>query len=190
MVGALFCCPETGGWGVILAREEVQVGVASDGNGIVLLVPPLADRTKPKVSELTAAGVIKITYGLAGDGFDHQTTVNKIEADRYTLAQALSLDGTKDDSITFKYVYNRSTPTEVEAALGTPGIDYDVVKILGYPNDHVITATTKINAIIPITTSLATDVPPAKNTELYKQMTPNIRGEVAREHEITVVAGP
>lgn len=189
-MGPFFVALFRGGWGVILAREDVQVGVASDGNGIVLLVPPLADRRKPKVSELTAVGVIKITYGLAGDGFDHQTTVNKIDADRYTLAQALSLDGTKDDAVTFKYVYNRTTPTAVETALGTPGIDYDVVKILGYPNDHVITATTKINAIIPITTSLATDVPPAKNTELMKQMTPNIRGEVAREHEITVVAGP
>ena len=168
--------------------EDVQVGQAADGHGIVLLCQPFADRTKPTLAELNATTAVRITYGLAGDGFEHQTTVNKIDADRYTLAQALSLDGTKDDSITFKYVYNRTTPTEAEEALGTPGVDYDVVKILGYPNDHVFSATTKINAIIPITTSLATDVPPTKNTELMKQMTPNIRGTVAREHEITVVA--
>lgn len=171
-----------------MSNEEVQVGQAADGHGIVLLCQPLADRKKPKVAELTALSAIRITYGLAGDGFDHQTTVNKITADRYTLAQALSLDGTKDDAITFKYVYNRVTPTEVEEALGMPGVDYDVVKILGYPNDHVIDASTKINAIIPIRTSVAVDVPATKNTELMKQMTPNVRGEVTREHEITVVA--
>lgn len=171
-----------------MANEPVQVGQAADGHGIVLLCQPFADRKKPTVAELNAVSAIRITYGLAGDGFDHQTTINKVTASRFTLAQALSLDGTKQDDITFKYVYNRTTPTEVEEALGTPGVDYDVVKILGYPNDHVFSATTKINAIIPITTSLAVDVPPAENSELMKQMTPNVRGEVAREHEITVVS--
>lgn len=171
-----------------MAEEDVQVGQAADGFGIVLLCQPLADRKSPTVTELTASSVIRITYGLSKDGFDHQTTVNKVEAGRYTLRDALSLDGTTKDDVTLRWVYNRTTPTVVEEALGTPGVDYDIVKILGYPNDHVISATTKINAIIPITTSLAVDVPVAENAELLKQMTPNIRGSVAREHDITVVA--
>ena len=169
--------------------EEVQKGTASDGRGIVLLVPPLADRSKPTVSELTASGVMRITYGLATDGYDHQTDIAKITTGRYTLEQALTLDGKITDTITFKYVYNRDEPTAVEEALGTPGVDYDIVHILGYPNDHVIDEDTKINSIVPITTSIPTDIPPAENTELMKQMVPNVRGKAYREHEITVVAG-
>ena len=69
-----------------------------------------------------------------------------------------------------------------------PGVDGNIVKILGYPNDHVIDEDTKINAIIPVTTSIPRDVPPTQNSELVKVQSLNIRGKVRREHEITVQA--
>jgi hypothetical protein len=168
--------------------ESVQQGQAADGHGIVLFVPSIADIYHPTVAELTAGTVKKLTYGLATDGFDHQTSVATITVGRYTLDQALELDGVITDTVEVKWIYNRSTPTAIETALGTPGIAGNLVKILGYANDYTIAPTTKINAIIPFCTSIPRDVPPAANTELMKIQKLNVTGKVAREHEITVAA--
>ena len=172
-----------------MPNEPVQKGSPADGRGIVLWVPGadgIANVEAPTVSELTAAGVERFTYGLTPDGFNHTADVAKITSGRYTLAQALTYDGVVTDTVTLRYVYNRTTPTDVESVLSTPGVDGFLVHILGYPNDHVIAAGDKINAIIPITTSISTDVPPAQNTELVKEQVPNVRGEVGRE--VAVVA--
>jgi len=169
-----------------MTTEAVQKGVASDGHGTVLWVPAIADLTKPTIAELTAETVIALTYGLATDGFDHQTNITKITTGRYTLDQALKLDGKIEDTVTLKWVYNRTTPTAVETSLGTPGTAGNIVKILGYENGFTISETTKINAIIPVETSIPIDVPPTENTELMKQMELNVTGKVRREHEITV----
>lgn len=168
--------------------EAVQRGQAADGRGIVLWVPTIADRTKPTVSELTAASVKRLTLGLAPDGFNHGVTVATITAGRYTLEQALELDGTITDTLEVRWVYNRNTPTDIETVLGTPGVDGNVVHILGYPRDHEIDASTKINAILPVTTGLPRDVPPTANSELMKIQKLNVNGKVAREHEIEVQA--
>ena len=171
-----------------MAFEPVQKGTASDGHGIVLWVPAIADLTKPTIAELTAQTVKRLTYGLTADGFAHDTTIAKITVGRYTLDQALELDGTITDTVEVRWVYNRTNPTDIETTLGTPGVDGNVVKILGYPNDHEIDEDTKINAIIPVTTSIPRDVPPTANSELVKVQALNVRGKVRREHEITVQA--
>lgn len=171
-----------------MANEPVQKGAAADGFGIVLWIPgadAIADVTAPTVTEL-AAGV-RLTYGLTADGFAHAAEVAKITSSRYTLRQALTYDGVITDTVTLRYVYNRETPTEAETILSVEGTDGFLVHMLGYPNDHVIAASDKCNAVIPITTSISTDVPPTQNTELMKEQVPNVRGEVGRE---AVVAGP
>lgn len=166
--------------------EEVQRGQAADGHGIVLWVPTIADLANPTVAELTAGTVKRITYGLTPDGFNHDTSVATITTGRYTLDQALELDGKITDTVEVRWVYNRTTPTVVETTLGTPGVSGNLVKILGYRNDHVIDEDTKINAIIPVTTSVPRDVPPTENSELVKVQKLNVTGRVFREHEITV----
>lgn len=171
-----------------MAFEPVQKGTPADGHGIVLSVPAIADRANPTVAELTANTVKRATYGLAPDGFDWQTTIATITTGRFTLAQVLELDGTITDSVELKWVYNRTTPTTVETSFGTPGVDTNIVVIYGYPNDHVIDEDTKINAIIPVTTSIPREVPPTTNSELMKIQKLNIRDKVYREHEITVQA--
>ncbi len=166
--------------------EEVQRGQAADGHGIVLWVPTIEDLANPTVAELTAGTVKRITYGLTPDGFNHDTSVATITTGRYTLDQALELDGKITDTVEVRWVYNRTTPTVVETTLGTPGVSGNLVKILGYRNDHVIDEDTKINAIIPVTTSIPRDVPPTENSELVKVQKLNVTGRVFREHEITV----
>ena len=172
-----------------MANEPVQKGTVFDGNGILLLCQPFENPTRPTIAELTASSAVRITYGTATDGFAHNTSFASVTTGRWGLKQVLTLEGQRTDDLTIKYVYNRAEPTEVETALGTPGVEYDVVKIVGYPNDHVIDEDTKINAIIPIRTASATDVPEAANTEVMKQMIPEIRAEVITEERIQVVAG-
>lgn len=170
-----------------MASEPIQTGFAIDDNGIVLWVPTIADPFAPTVAELTAGTVVKLTGGLTPDGFSHAPTVNKVTSGRYALKQIITLDGTIQDEVTLKYVYNRTTPTAVEEAIGTPGTDGNIVHILGYPNDHTIATGTICNAVIPVTTSISTDIPATANTEASKEQKPNVRGEVARE--VAVVAG-
>lgn len=169
-------------------NEPVQKGTPADGHGIVLAVPTIADLAKPTVAELTAATVKRATYGLAPDGFDWQTTIATITTGRFTLAQALQLDGTITDDLEVKWVYNRTTPTTTETLFGVPGVDTNIVVIYGYLNDHVIDASTKINGILPVTTSIPREVPPTANSELMKIQKLNVRGKVFREHEIDVQA--
>lgn len=169
-----------------MTKEQVQRGFAADGNGIVLWVPSIADVFAPTVAELNAGTVVKLTYGLTQDGFNHDTQIATITTGRYTLAQALELDGVITDTVEVKWVYNRQTPTEVEEALGEPGVDGNIVHVLGYPNGHTFAASDKLNAVIPVTTSVPRDVPPTQNTEAAKIQKLNVRGEVARE--VAVVA--
>lgn len=161
--------------------ETVQNGQAADGFGLVLFVPTIANPAAPTAAELTAGTVKKITYGLSPDGFDHQTSVTTITSGRFTLQQALEQDGIITDTLEIKYVYNRAVPTVVELALGTPGTTGYIVKRMGYDNATTPVATQKLNAVIPIKSSIARDVPPTANSELMKILKLNVTGTVYRE---------
>lgn len=165
-----------------MALEEVQQGTAADGNGLVLFVPAIADPTAPTVTELTAVGVIPLTYGLAPDGFDHQTSVATITVGRYTLAQALELDGVITDTVVLKYVWQGTEDDVVRTAL-TPGTRGYVVKRLAVPNGTPVAAE-QLVTIIPVQASIQTDVPPTANTELMKQQKLNITGVVQRDKAV------
>lgn len=166
-----------------MPNEVVQAGTASDGNGIVIWLPGY-EGGAPAVADMNNIANKRVTYGLAGDGFDLAVTINSITATRYTLAQALKLEGTKDYTLTTRYVYNRETPTDAELVLGAKGTEGAFAQILGYPNDHVFEAGDKINAVIPVRIGTSTDVPPTANTELMKQMIPEITGEILSEVEV------
>lgn len=165
-------------------KEQVQAGVASDGHGIVIWVPDYAGGV-PAIADLTASGAKRLTYGLIS--FDLAVTINTITTNRYTLAQALKLEGSKDFTLTTQYVYNRKTPTDAELTLGetAKGTEGAFVQILGYPNGHELVAGDVINAVIPARIASSTDVPPTANTELAKQMIPEIIGEILAEVELT-----
>lgn len=169
-----------------MANEPVQSGTASDGKGIVIWAPTIADTDEPTVAELTGGTAKRLTYGLTRDGFVLNVTINNITVGRYTLAQDLTLEGTKVYDLTTIYPYNRETPTDTEEILGAKGTEGYFVHILGYPNDHTIAAGTKVNAIVPVRIGTSTDTPPTQNTELTKQMIPEIIGEV--KTEVSVVA--
>lgn len=163
--------------------EPVQAGTASDGNGIVVWLPGYEGGI-PTVEDMNDVANKRLTYGLTGDGFDVAVTINSITSTRYTLAQALKLEGTKDYTVTTKYVYDREEPTDAELVLGAKGTKGAFVHVLGYPNGHEFEAGDKLNAVIPARIASSTDIPPTANTELAKQMIPDIIGEVLTEVEI------
>lgn len=169
-----------------MALEEVQPGVAADGNGLVVFVPVLADPSKPKVTELTGSGVIPLTYGLTPDGFAHDTSVATITSGRWTLAQALELDGVITDTVELKYVWEGTEDDIVRTAL-TKGTKGFLVKRLAVPNATAFAAA-QLVTVIPVQASIQRDVPPAANTELQKVQKMNVIGEVHRD--VAVVAGP
>lgn len=160
--------------------EPVQAGTASDGHGIVLWMPGYTGGI-PSVEDMNDVANKRLTYGLLGDGFDVAVTINQITTTRYTLAQALKLEGSKDYTVTTKYVYSREDPTDAELVLGAKGTKGAFVQALGYPNGHVFAAGDKISAVIPSRIASSTDISPTANTELAKQMIPEIIGEVLTE---------
>lgn len=159
--------------------EEVQNGLASDGRGIVVWVDELAEPSAPTPAEIN--GGTRLTYGLTPDGFTIEPTINDVITGRYTLDQELRLEGTKRYAITTRYVYNRGTPTDAEEILGDKGAEGYLIHALGYPNAHEFENGDVINAVAPVRVGTSTDVPPTANTELAKQMIPEVIGEVLTE---------
>lgn len=164
-----------------MATEATPAGTVADGNGLVLFVPTIADPSAPTVSELTAGTVKPLTYGLAPDGFDWQTSAAVITTGRFTLLQALELEGVLTDTLEVKYPLNPATPTPIETALGTKGIVGFVVVRLGYPNATAIAAAQKLAGVIPISTGTPRVVPPTANTELMQIQKLYINGTVQRK---------
>lgn len=168
-----------------MANEPVQDGAPADGHGIVIWAETLADPAAPTAAEVN--GGTRITYGLTSDGFVHDVTINDMVRSRYTLDQELIGEGTKRHRVTTRYVYHRDTPNTVEGILGVKGTEGFLIHALGFPNDHVFEAGDKLNAVIPARVGTSTDVPPTSNSELAKQMIPEITGEVLQE--VAVAAG-
>jgi len=166
--------------------EQVQKGTASDGNGLVLWVPAIADPSKPKLSELTAASVVKLTYGLTPDGFAHDTSVATITSGRFTLKQVIEADGKITDTVEVKYVWQGTEDDIVRTTL-TYNTEGFIVKRLAVANEVAIEAD-QLVTVIPVRCGLIRDVPPAENTELMKIQKLNVIGTV--ERDVKVVAGP
>jgi hypothetical protein len=162
--------------------ETVPAGQVSDGHGLVLFVPTIADPSTPTVAELTAGTVKKITYSITGDGYTHGVTVNTVTASRLTLAQAIQYDGTVTDDLEITYVYTNTAGDVIRLALpqGTTGF---IVERWAVANEEDIEAG-QIVDVIPIQASLSRKNAPATNTELTRTQKLNVTGPVYRDVEV------
>ncbi len=159
--------------------EAVAAGTPADGNGLVLWVPAIENHAAPTVAELTAGTVKPLTYALAPDGFDHQTSVAIITSGRYTLAQALESEGVITDTVEVKYVYKNDQSDTASTTLA-PGATGFIVKRLGVSNATAVTAAQKVT-VIPVKAGVRRDVPPTANTELMKIQKLLVTGTVHRD---------
>lgn len=159
--------------------ETVPAGKVSDGNGLVLFVPTIANPGAPTVAELTAGTVKKLTYSIKGDGYKHDTAVTTVVAERLTLAQALQYDGTVTDDLEITYAYTNTAGDVVRLALptGTTGF---IVERWAVSNDVAIIAAQLVD-VIPITASIQRKNAPAKNAELTRSQKLNVTGIVQRD---------
>lgn len=162
-----------------MTLESIAAGTPADGNGLVLWVPAIANPAAPTVAELTAGTVKPLTYALAPDGFDHQTSVAIITSGRYTLAQALESEGVITDTLEVKYVYN-AAQTDTASTTLTTGTTGFVVKRLGVANGTAVQAGQKVT-VLPVKCGVKRDVPPTANTELMKIQKLLITGTVNRD---------
>lgn len=158
-----------------MALETVPAGQASDGRGLVLWVPAIANPAAPTAAELNAGTVKALTYSLVPDGFRHTTTENVISSGRYTLRQILELPGTVIDELEVQYV--TGSPAETTLTEGTTGF---IVHRLGVPNETAPTAAQKVD-VIPGRAGLQRKVAPTANTELQKVQKIFVAGTVQRD---------
>lgn len=167
-----------------MATEAVPTGTISDGNGLVLFVPTIADINNPTVAELTATGVKKLTYSIDAGGYTHTITVNKVKVNRLTLKQELQYDGVVTDDLSIKYIYNNTVDDIVRLALPTGQVGF-IVERWAVPNGQDIAAADIVD-IIPIKASIPAKDAPAANAELTRTQALNVTGIVARD--VAVVA--
>ena len=167
-----------------MATEAVPTGTISDGNGLVLFVPAIADINNPTVAELTAVGVKKLTYSIDAGGYTHTITVNKVKVNRLTLKQELQYDGVVTDDVSIKYIYNNTVDDIVRLALPTGQTGF-IVERWAVPNGQDIAAADIVD-IIPIKASIPAKDAPAANAELTRTQALNVTGIVARD--VAVVA--
>lgn len=163
-----------------MALEDVPLGTAADGNGLVLFVSAIAAPGVPKVTELSAGTAKQLTYELVPDGFRHATTENVITTGRYTLKQILELPGTVTDTLEVQYVTGSDASTSL--AEGTTGF---IVHRLGVPNETAVAAGQTVD-VIPVMCGIQRKVPPTANTELQRVQKLFITGPVQRD--VAVVA--
>lgn len=145
--------------------STVAQGVVSDGHGLVLWVPAIADPKAPTVAELTAPGVIDLTYLLFADGFDHQIDVTTFETTRYTLAQIMEHEGTRKDSITLKYPIEGKDSDVARIALARGATGW-IVERLGTPNEDAVADGQYLSMVAPARTGIQKKLPVAQNTEI------------------------
>jgi len=165
-----------------MSLEEVPEGTPSDGNGLVLFVPTLADPSKPKATELAASGVVKLTYSITGDGYNHTVTINKVTANRLTLPTQLQYDGTEVDDLAITYAYTNTEGDVVRLALpkGTQGY---IVERWAVANEIDPTAGQLVD-VIPIQASVSLKNAPVTNQELTRTQALNVTGKVHRDVQI------
>lgn len=162
-----------------MALEATPPGKASDGQGLVLFVPTIANPAAPTAAELNAGTVKPLTYSLVPDGFRHETTENVITTGRYTLKQVLELAGTVTDTIEVQYVYTGTVSDVARIALAT-GVSGFIVHRLGVANETA-PAAAQIVDVIPITAGIQRKVPPTANTELQRVQKLFVTGPVQRD---------
>lgn len=146
----------------------VGPGKVSDGHGLVLWVPAIANPLAPTLAELTAPGVLDLTYRLFPDGFDHQSEVTKFETGRYTLAQTLENEGKQKDTIVLKYPIEGTEDDVVRLALTQFKRGW-VVERLGTANEVPLADGQYLSVVAPVQCGKQKKIPVTANTELGKQ---------------------
>lgn len=169
-----------------MALETVPDGLLSGGNALVLFVPAIADPSAPTVTELTAAGVVPLTYAAAADGYKHAVTTDDITRDRFTLKQALTEEGTATHTITYTAVYTNDPANDDARTALAPGTTGFIVERMALANETGIAAAQVVD-VVPIKAGIQAKDAPVKNQELTYTQKLLVTGIV--QSDVSIVAG-
>lgn len=160
--------------------------VPADGNLKVVWVPALADPANPKVTELTAAGVIDISCYLTPDGFSPGGDEQVVNDDRLCSTQTFERPGRFSDTLDIIYVHGDEVDNAAYTTLKhlTEGF---VVERWGKPYDTAF-ATADVVDVKPAQCGVQRKQPPEANSVLKCAQKMFITGSV--ERDVAVVAGP
>lgn len=124
--------------------------VDQTGNLTIWWVPAIADTSAPKAAtEIGAAGAFRLTYSFTEDGWDFDTSQDKIDDKRLTLKQPLEALGTSKISLkTLQYV--ESTQAGSAAVVLVEGTAGYFVERSSVPNATLAAASQKVR-VIPVT---------------------------------------
>lgn len=162
--------------------STVGPGRASDGRSLVLAAPRSlnVNLDAPELAKLQGQDVLDITYLLFGDGFAHETTVNKFQTTRYTLAQILENEGTVQDTITLRYPY-LGTDADVLRTKFTQGSEWDIFERLVTPNETGLADGQLLSIAASVRCGLQREIPRTANTEIGKVQDLLVTGLVRRD---------
>ncbi len=162
--------------------SAVGPGRASDGRSLVLAAPKSlgVNLDAPELAKLKHPSVLDITYLLFGDGFDHQTTVNKFTTNRYTLAQILENEGTVQDTIALRYPYV-ATEADVLRTTFLKDTEWDIFERLVLPNGDALAEGQLLSIAAPVRAGLQREIPRTQNTEIGKIQDLLVTGTVRRD---------
>ena len=93
------------------------LSVSTNGTTGAWWVPVLIDPSKPKLTELTAPGVLNIAGYLTGDGLNEEVSENNIEDPRLNSKQIFESPGDFTRTLELKYVINPQVPTDDQARI-------------------------------------------------------------------------
>ena len=161
-----------------MTLETVPAGQVSDGFGVVIFVPAIANIAAPTALEINAVGSKHLTYSIEAGGYKHTISVNQVKINRLTLAQIIQQDGTVEDSLEITYAYNQTASDVARLALpvGTVGF---IVERWAIGNGTAIAAADVVH-VIPIKASVQKPDAPVANQELTITQALNVTGTVQR----------
>ncbi|RSX48937.1 hypothetical protein [Bifidobacterium castoris] len=136
-----------------------------DGMLKTVFVPNIADIKAPKVSELKGAGVVDLSYYLAGDGYQLNHTQEMIDDDREGSATVGQIPGQdKFDGGTMQVIDNTNVEGADNAAVEmlTRGKTGYIVRRRGLPTDEDFAADQTV-AVHKVTIGIKTPVAHAPN---------------------------
>ena len=120
--------------------------VDQSGNLTIWWVPTIADVSAPKAAtEIGNAAAFRVTYSFTSDGWGLTGSQSKDKDNRLTLRQPLESLGTKDVSLTLKYV--DSDAVNSAAVLLTEGTTGYFVERRNVPNSTLAAASQKVRVI-------------------------------------------
>lgn len=153
----------------------------ADGSEKVIIVPAIADTSKPTVAELTAAGVVDISCYLTADGFTPSMSEETISDSRKCSRQEFEQPGRSKHGLEVKYIDNTNAPNALtdNKAKDTliPGSTAFVVTRRGKDFDLPIVAADLVS-IYPIKPGQYSELPGEANSVLKIGQKLFVTGEV------------